>query len=147
MSYSPTVRGLSAEDINTTTTRALEQVESLNLKDLWPKNLPEGFQQKIAIARAIATDAPLMILDEPISSLDPEIRDKMRFIIRQLVKELGLTAIHVTHDQNVAMSVADVIILMKKGEIVSFASPEMQYGHPVSLFEAFFEAYKDVIEG
>ncbi|MHA2363221.1 MAG: ABC transporter ATP-binding protein [Candidatus Hodarchaeales archaeon] len=145
--YSPFVRGKDTEDQKNITTKALELVDLLELRDELPRKLPHGMQQKVALARAIATEAKLMILDEPISALDPEVRAKLRFSIRRLVKELGLTAIHVTHDQNIAMAVADKIILMKSGKIVQFTSPQQMYGHPVSLFEAFFIGQGNFLEG
>ena len=136
--YSPMVRGLSQQEQKNITDQALELVDILDLKSQMPLDLPSGFQQKTALARAIATQAKLMILDEPLSALDPEIRLRLRVIVRNLAKDLGITAIHVTHDQDVAMSMADRIILMKKGTIIRFAAPIEMYARPQSLFESFF---------
>ncbi|MFW9929546.1 MAG: ABC transporter ATP-binding protein, partial [Candidatus Thorarchaeota archaeon] len=145
--YSPRVRGLSEQEIKETASKALELVQALDIQDEYPDKLPNGFQQKVSIARAIATNAPLMILDEPISALDPEVRVNLRYKIREIVKELGLTAIHVTHDQDIAMSVSDRIILMKKGSIIRYASPEQMYAFPIRIFEAFFVGQGNFLEG
>ncbi|HKZ43115.1 MAG TPA: ABC transporter ATP-binding protein [Candidatus Hodarchaeales archaeon] len=147
VSYSPKVKGLSSESVYHTTETALQQVESLHLKDENPMALPSGFQQKISIARAIASEAKLMILDEPTSALDPQVRNKLQHRLRELVKTLGLTALHVTHDQDIATSIADRIILMKNGSIVRFARPDQMYTSPQYIFEAFFIGQGNFLEG
>ncbi|OLS20019.1 MAG: Maltose/maltodextrin import ATP-binding protein MalK [Candidatus Heimdallarchaeota archaeon LC_3] len=147
VSYSPTVRDLPSSEIKKVTETALEETDSLDLKDFYPESLPSGFQQKISISRALARQASIMILDEPISDLDPEVRAKLRYKLRSIVKKLGLTAIHVTHDQEIALTVADRILLMKKGQIVRFVSPQEMYGFPISLFEAFFIGQGNFLEG
>ncbi|MHA2106026.1 MAG: ABC transporter ATP-binding protein [Candidatus Hodarchaeales archaeon] len=146
-SYSPMVRGLPSNEIVQITESALEETDSLNLKDFYPESLPSGFQQKISISRALARQASIMILDEPISALDPEVRAKLRYKLRSIVKKLGLTAIHVTHDQEIALTVADRILLMKKGKIINFTTPQEMYGFPISLFEAFFIGQGNFLEG
>ena len=146
-SYSPTVRGLQSNEVVQITESALEETESLDLKDFYPDSLPSGFQQKISISRALAREAKIIILDEPISALDPEVRAKLRYKLRSIVKKLGLTAIHVTHDQEIALTVADRILLMKKGKIVNFTTPQDMYGFPISLFEAFFIGQGNFLEG
>jgi len=136
--YSPFVKGLPKTEVDEIAKSSLELVELLDLKNEYPSTLPGGFQQKTSLARAISTNAKLMILDEPISALDPEVRLKLRFKLRDLIKKLGLTAIHVTHDQDIAMSIADKIILMKAGQIIRFATPQEMYYEPEYIFEAFF---------
>lgn len=145
--YSPMVRGLSKEEQTTITNQALELVDILDLEKQMPEDLPSGFQQKTALARAIATQAKLMILDEPLSALDPEVRMKLRVTVRNLVKNLNITAIHVTHDQDIAMSMADRIILMKKGSIIRFATPIEMYARPKSIFESFFVGIGNYFSG
>ena len=80
--YSPFVKGNSKNDVDKIASESLELVDLLNLKDEFPERLPGGFQQKTSLARAISTNAKLMILDEPISALDPEVRLKLRFKLR-----------------------------------------------------------------
>ncbi len=145
--YSPFVKGLSLEEQVRITKKALELVDLISLSHELPRNLSGGAQQKAALARAIAVQAPLMILDEPLSALDPEVRTSLRYLLRSLIKDLGLTAIHVTHDQDEAMSVADRIILMRKGRIVRVATPQEMYETPQSIFEGFFIGQANFLEG
>ena len=136
--YSPFVKGIKSKEVDRIAKESLELVDLLDLQNEYPEQMPSGFQQKTSLARAISTNAKLMILDEPISALDPEVRLKLRFKLRDLIKKLGLTAIHVTHDQDIAMSIADKIILMKAGKIIRYATPKEMYNEPELIFEAFF---------
>ena len=145
--YSPFVKGQNSEEVDTIAKESLELVDLLDLQNEYPERLPSGFQQKTSLARAISTNAKLMILDEPISALDPEVRLKLRFKLRDLIKKLGLTAIHVTHDQDIAMSIADKIILMKAGKIIRFGSPQQMYNDPEYIFEAFFVGEGNFLPG
>lgn len=145
--YSPYVKGTASDETDEIAKASLELVEMLELQDQYPENLPGGFQQKTSLARAISTNAKLMILDEPISALDPEVRLKLRFKLRDLIKKLGLTAIHVTHDQDIAMSIADRIILMKAGKIIRYGTPQEMYNEPDHLFEAFFVGEGNFLQG
>jgi ABC-type Fe3+/spermidine/putrescine transport system ATPase subunit len=143
--YSPFVK--NEPNFNDIAESSLELVDLLDLKNEHPGNLPGGFQQKTSLARAISTNAKLMILDEPISALDPAVRLMLRFKLRDLIKKLGLTAIHVTHDQDIAMSVADKIILMKGGRIVRYGTPQQMYNEPEHIFEAFFVGEGNFLAG
>lgn len=145
--YSPFVKGMDNKEVQKIAEESLELVELLDLKNEYPERLPGGFQQKTSLARAISTNAKLMILDEPISALDPEVRLKLRFVLRDLIKKLGLTAIHVTHDQDIAMSIADRIILMKAGKIIRFGTPQQMYNEPEHIFEAFFVGEGNFLSG
>lgn len=145
--YSPFVKGKESKEVEEIAKESLDLVDLLDLQNEYPGNLPGGFQQKTSLARAISTNAKLMILDEPISALDPEVRLTLRFKLRDLIKKLGLTAIHVTHDQDIAMSVADKIILMKAGKIIRFASPQQMYDEPEFIFEAFFVGEGNFLPG
>jgi ABC-type Fe3+/spermidine/putrescine transport system ATPase subunit len=111
--------------------------------DAWRKYFPNqissrGIQQKISLVRALSTGAKLLLLDEPLSSLDARVRISLRSEVRKIVKQLGITAIHVTHDQEEAMAIADRIVVMKKGSIVEAGSPEELYMRPKNIFAAFF---------
>lgn len=136
--YGPFVKGLdisSAENLIN---------EILNMMELWdrvrdpPSTLSGGAQQKTAIARALTSGSQLLILDEPLGSLDAKVRNVLRYELRRLVKDLGLTAIHVTHDQEEAMSIADRIVVMRSGEIVEVGTPLELYLRPKNLFTANF---------
>ena len=113
----------------------------------YPRELSGGMQQKVAVARALASRTELLLLDEPLSALDAKVRVELRYELRKLVKDLKLTAIHITHDQEEVMSIADRIIIMKKGQIVEIGTPEQLYFRPKSLFTANFLGEANFIEG
>jgi len=138
IAYSPMIRGL---DDKQTTRIVRELMSHLGISvryKSYPQELSRGMQQKTAIARALARESELLLLDEPLSSLDTRVRISLRYELRKIVKELGLTAIHVTHDQDEAMSICDRIILMRKGRIEQIDAPLNLYLKPKSLFVAKF---------
>ena len=100
--------------------------------------LSGGQRQRVALGRALAIDPKLLLLDEPLSNLDAKVRQSLRYEIKALQKKLGFTAIHVTHDREEAMTMADRIIIMDKGHIAQMGTPEEVYDHPVSPFIARF---------
>lgn len=104
----------------------------------YPRELPTGIQQSCGIARALATQNKLMLLDEPLSALDARVRKKLRVELRKFMKDFGVTVIHVTHDQEEALAVADKICVMRSGEIIEYGKPSEVYKHPKTLFGAFF---------
>ncbi|MEM0385388.1 MAG: ABC transporter ATP-binding protein [Nitrososphaeria archaeon] len=117
-------------------------------KKLYPNQISSrGIQQKISLIRALATGSKLLLLDEPLSSLDARVRISIREEVRNIVKQLGITAIHVTHDQNEAIAIADKIVVMKGGTIVEVGTPEELYSRPKNLFTAFFLGKGNFIEG
>jgi len=103
--------------------------------------------QRIAVARALAAGAKILLLDEPLGQLDAKVRNEIRYEIRKMAKDLNLTAIHVTHDQSEAMSISDRIAVMKKGKIVQVGTPQELYMHPASLFVAHFIGESNFLEG
>jgi len=103
-----------------------------------PGQLSGGQSQRVALARTIVSNAPLCLMDEPLSNLDTKLRADMRSEIRSLQKKLGLTVIYVTHDQIEAMSMADKIILLNQGRIEQTAEPENFYNRPMTTFVASF---------
>jgi ABC-type Fe3+/spermidine/putrescine transport system ATPase subunit len=104
-------------------------------------------QQKVAVARALASKTELLLLDEPLSALDAKVRVELRYELRKLVKDLKLTAIHITHDQEEVMSIADRIMIMKRGQIVEVGTPDQLYFRPKTLFTANFLGEANFIEG
>ena len=111
--------------------RALEQLEKVEMKayiDKKPNQLSGGQQQRVALARALITDPDVLLLDEPLSALDPALRIKLRVELKRIQQELGITFIHVTHSQEEAMALADLVVIMRDGWIE-------QQGNPVSVFE------------
>lgn len=126
---------------------ALELVRLAHVGDRYPSQLSGGQQQRIAIARAIVTGPDVLLLDEPLSALDANLRADMRAEIRYLQKKTGITTVFVTHDQEEALSLADIVVIMKHGEIVQSGSPEEIYRQPSSRFVAEFLGNANIIPG
>ncbi|MEG2017619.1 MAG: ABC transporter ATP-binding protein [Clostridium sp.] len=108
------------------------------LADKKPGNMSGGQQQRIAITRALVQSPKVLLLDEPLSNLDARLRLKIREEIRRLVKEIGITTVFVTHDQEEALSISDRIVLMNKGIVQQFDVPQKLYLEPANLFVAKF---------
>ncbi|MEG1366814.1 MAG: ABC transporter ATP-binding protein, partial [Oscillospiraceae bacterium] len=117
--------------------RVLEMLEMVGLKGYERRNtltLSGGQQQRIALARAIVTNPKVMLLDEPLSNLDPKLRESMRFEIKELQKKFNFTIIFVTHDQSEAMALSDRMMVMDQGNIVQIGTPTELYSKPNSRF-------------
>ncbi|MHA1228422.1 MAG: ABC transporter ATP-binding protein, partial [Candidatus Hodarchaeales archaeon] len=123
VSYGPFVKNMSRKDREEISEKMLKLVDLLEQKQLLPRFLSGGAKQKTAVARALATKHKLLILDEPISALDYKVRVSLRCELRKLVKDLGLTAIHITHDPEEALSIADRVVIMRAGEIIEVGPP------------------------
>lgn len=145
--YAPIVKGFPVEERNRISQEVLDLVDLLDRKSFFPAELSTGAQQKASLARALASQAKLVILDEPLSALDSRVRVDLRYELRRLVKDLGLTAIHVTHDQEEASSVSDKIVVMRAGRIVEVDSPERLYSNPKNLFTANFVGEMNFLQG
>ncbi|MNH00840.1 Spermidine/putrescine import ATP-binding protein PotA [compost metagenome] len=117
---------------------ALELVELGNFAGRYPHQLSGGQCQRVALARSLVTRPRLLLLDEPLSALDARIRKHLREQIRAIQRELGLTTIFVTHDQEEALTMSDRIFLMNQGRIVQSGDAETLYTAPVDLFAAGF---------
>jgi sn-glycerol 3-phosphate transport system ATP-binding protein len=103
-----------------------------------PAELSGGQRQRVALGRAIVSEAPVCLMDEPLSNLDAKLRHEMRREIRTLQQRLGITMIYVTHDQVEAMTMADKIVLLNAGRVEQFAPPEELYARPATVFAAGF---------
>ena len=145
--YAPIVKDLVPEEGNKITEENLQLVNMLKRKGFKPFEISGGEMQKVGIARALCSGSNLLILDEPLSALDARVRLELRYEIKRLVKRKGLTAIHVTHDQEEAMSTSDRIVLMRAGKIVEVDTPENLYNRPKHLFTANFIGEANFIEG
>lgn len=145
--YGPKVRGLPLSVQTEIGDEVLQMVDMAGQKGYYPRELSGGAQQKVGLARALANRSKLLILDEPLSALDARVRLELRYALRRVSKELGLTTIHVTHDQEEALSVADRVIVMRKGRIVGSGTPEELYYRPDSLFVANFVGENNFLEG
>jgi len=144
--YSPRVRDVSEEEVDHIAKEHLELVKMFERAGMLPSELSGGEQQKVAIARALASGSKMLMLDEPFSALDARVRVELRYEIRRLVKKLGITVLHVTHDQEEAMSVSDRIILMRAGGIQEVGTPLDMYRNPNSIFTAYFIGETNLME-
>ncbi len=123
----------------------LERVAMGHLSNRKPAELSGGQQQRVALARALITQPRVLLLDEPLSALDPFLRIQMRAELRRWQKELGLTFIHVTHSQEEAMALADTMVVMNHGVIEQMGSPHEIYNRPISEFVARFMGGHNVL--
>ena len=129
--------------------RAMELLESVQLHTMsqrYPSQLSGGQQQRVALARALITKPKLLLLDEPLSALDPFLRIEMRSELKLLQRQLGITFVHVTHSQEEAMALADVILVMNDGEVEQQGSPIELFTNPRNTFVARFIGGHNVIE-
>ncbi|MCJ0223363.1 ATP-binding cassette domain-containing protein [Clostridioides difficile] len=131
-------RKISKEKIDNKVKEVLETVGLTNEAHKYPKALSGGQQQRIAIARALALEPKFLLLDEPMSALDAKVRHKLRMDIKRLQKELNITTIMVTHDQEEAITMADKIAILNGGDIMQIGTPEEIYQNPQNLFTAQF---------
>ncbi|HBG5343698.1 TPA: ATP-binding cassette domain-containing protein [Clostridioides difficile] len=131
-------RKFSKEKIDSKVKEVLEIVGLTNEAHKYPKALSGGQQQRIAIARALALEPKFLLLDEPMSALDAKVRYKLRMDIKRLQKELNITTIMVTHDQEEAITMADKIAILNGGDIMQIGTPEEIYQNPQNLFTAQF---------
>ncbi len=130
--------------------QTMAMLDLTGLAELRKRNVAElsgGERQRVALARSLAPKPRLLMLDEPLGSLDRALRERLLFDIRSILKELRMTAIFVTHDQSEAFSVADTIVVMHQGRVVQTDTPESLYRHPKSLFVAQFLGFNNLLPG
>ncbi len=145
--YGPRVKGFDMEKADTIGHEVLEMVRLHERLDAFPNELSGGMMQRIAVARALAAEAKILLLDEPLGQLDAKVRNELRYEIKKMVRDLDLTAIHVTHDQSEAMAISDRIAVMKKGKVLQVGTPEELYMDPKSIFVAHFIGESNFLEG
>ena len=138
-------RGL--KDIDEAVNKVLNLVELPHLAQRKPTQLSGGQQQRIALARAIVNRPALLLLDEPLGALDLKLRRQMQIELKWIQKEVGLTFVHVTHDQEEAMTMADTIAVMNEGKIEQMGSPADLYDNPKAAFVANFLGQSNLIKG
>ncbi|AFK22810.1 ABC transporter ATP-binding protein [Pyrococcus sp. ST04] len=124
----------------------LELVGLKGLEERYPEQLSGGQQQRVALARALVIEPEVLLLDEPLSNLDAKVREKLRGEIRRIQKELGITTIYVTHDQEEAMAISDRIAVMNEGRIEQIDDPVTLYFNPKTEFVAKFLGTGNLIE-
>lgn len=145
--YGLKVTGVPAAERKIRVGRALEMVRLSGLEDRKPDNLSGGQRQRVALARALVKEPKVLLLDEPLSALDKKLREEMQFELKRLQREVGITFVIVTHDQDEAMSMADRIGVMNAGRIVQVDTPEAIYEGPASRFVADFIGSVNLFEG
>jgi putative spermidine/putrescine transport system ATP-binding protein len=138
VAYGLWIRGYSRREVEERVEEALKLVGLLHRADSYPHQLSGGQRQRIALARALASGARVLLLDEPLTALDAVLTLEVRREVRRLAKSLGLTVIHVTHNQEEAMAVADRVAVMRRGRVEQAGSPLELYLRPKSLFVARF---------
>lgn len=131
-------RDVPKSDIPAKVSRALDIVRLPGVEDRYPSQLSGGQQQRIALARAIVIEPDVLLLDEPLSALDANLREDMRVELKSIQDRIGVTSIFVTHDQSEALAMSDKIIVMSAGKIEQVGSPADVYNRPASEFVAGF---------
>ena len=141
------LRRRGIKDVDDQVNKALALVELPHLAQRKPTQLSGGQQQRIALARAIVNRPALLLLDEPLGALDLKLRRQMQIELKWIQKEVGLTFVHVTHDQEEAMTMADTIAVMNEGEIEQMGSPAELYDNPETAFVANFLGQSNLLKG
>ncbi len=141
------MRKVSKADIAARVKTALDKVRLGHLSERLPKQLSGGQQQRVALARALVIEPDVLLLDEPLSNLDAQLRQEMKLEIRQIQQSLGITTIFVTHDQDEALSVSDRVVVMRAGRIEQEGSPDEVFATPKSHFVAEFMGVTNLLPG
>jgi putative spermidine/putrescine transport system ATP-binding protein len=126
--------------------RVLKIVDLENLGDRYPRQLSGGQQQRVALARAVVFEPPVLLMDEPLSALDKYLRSHLQTEIKRIQRDLGVTVVYVTHDQDEAMTMSDRICVMHQGRIRQVGSPEDLYQRPMDEFVAGFLGESNMID-
>src|ERR1700752_476284 len=147
VTYGLRLRKLDRETIAKKLAAILGTTKLEPLSQRYPGELSGGQQQRVALARALIVEPETLLLDEPLSNIDANLREEMRFEIRRLHDEYRYTTVYVTHDQSEAMTTADLIAVMNAGKIAQLGTPEDIYARPESEFVAHFSGAANVIKG
>jgi spermidine/putrescine transport system ATP-binding protein len=141
------LRRRGSKDVKRQVEQALELVELPHLAKRKPAQLSGGQQQRIALARAIVNRPQVLLLDEPLGALDLKLRRQMQVELKRIQTEVGITFVHVTHDQEEAMTMADTVAVMNGGRIEQLGEPVELYEHPVTTFVANFLGQSNLLPG
>ncbi|MGB7949575.1 MAG: ABC transporter ATP-binding protein, partial [Candidatus Binatia bacterium] len=137
---------LGKDEIKRKVLSALDLVGLQGREERYPSQLSGGQQQRVALARSLALEPRLILLDEPLSNLDAKLREEMRVELRKLIKKVGISALYVTHDQEEAFTISDAVIVMEGGRILQYAAPDEIYNHPAHSFVASFIGHAMLME-
>jgi len=147
VSYGPRVRGQTELSAKALVNELLNLIKLSDRVNSLPMELSGGAQQKVAVARALASGSALLLFDEPFGALDSKVRADLRYEIRKMTTDLGLTVLHVTHDQEEAMSISDRVVVMKAGRVIEDGTPLQLYLHPKMIFTANFLGEANFLRG
>jgi ABC-type Fe3+/spermidine/putrescine transport system ATPase subunit len=147
VAFGLSVRKLPAGEIKQRVDEILGLVRLGGLQERKPKQLSGGQQQRVALARALVTRPKVLLLDEPLGALDKHLREEMQVELRRIQREVGITTIFVTHDQEEAMTLSDRIAIMNQGRIEQLGAPLEVYEHPRNRFAAGFLGVANFLEG
>jgi iron(III) transport system ATP-binding protein len=147
VAYGLKFKKLTKQQIDAKVTKLLGVVHLLELKDRYSSELSGGQQQRVALARALVVEPQILLMDEPLSNLDANLREEMRFEIRRLHEEFRITTIYVTHDQAEAMATSDRIAVLNGGRIVQAGRPAEIFDHPRTRFVAEFVGKANILAG
>jgi ABC-type Fe3+/spermidine/putrescine transport system ATPase subunit len=147
ITYGLKLRRLGAAETARRLQEGLRKVNLTGLEERYPGQLSGGQQQRVALARALVLNPDILLLDEPLSNLDAKIRISVRAEIRTLQRELGITTVYVTHDQEEALSLSDRIAVMRDGRVLQVATPKEMYERPVNRFVADFVGVNNFLPG
>jgi iron(III) transport system ATP-binding protein len=147
VTYGLKLRRLGRGEIAARLEAGLRKVNLLGLEERYPGQLSGGQQQRVALARALVLNPDILLLDEPLSNLDAKVRVQVRAEIRKLQKELGITTVYVTHDQEEALSLSDRVAVMRDGRVLQLAPPKELYERPANRFVADFVGTNNFLAG
>lgn len=147
VAYPLRVRRFARDEVSKRVCAALDLVKLDSLADRLPRQLSGGQQQRVALARAIVFEPGIILLDEPLSALDKQLRAEMQFELKAVHARLGTTFVNVTHDQDEAMLMSDRVAVLRDGRLVQFGSPSELYNAPTSRFVAEFVGHANFISG
>ena len=147
VSYGLKLRKIPSSQISARVQEVLENVKLGGLGDRYPGQLSGGQQQRVALARALVLNPQILLLDEPLSNLDAKVRVQVRAEIRKLQKDLGITTVYVTHDQEEALTLSDRIAVFNQGKVFQVGPPKALYERPANRFVADFIGINNLVEG
>jgi ABC-type Fe3+/spermidine/putrescine transport system ATPase subunit len=147
IAYGLKLRKVARSEIESRAAAVLAKVRLSGLEARYPGQISGGQQQRVALARALVLNPKILLLDEPLSNLDAKIRVQVRAEIRKLQKELGITTVYVTHDQEEALTLSDRIAVFNQGRVFQVGSPKELYERPANRFVADFIGINNLIEG